>query len=312
MKIIITFLTLVLIAQTGFAEDWEIINFPSEENLTGMYFVNTDTGFVTTHRGKVGITYNGGEEWFITDVTGGVPLEDIFFYNSDRGLVCGHQGSIYRTNDGANSWRIAASSGAKVKYIDLEMIDTKNGFVVGMEPKQDNPYSGVLKRTKNGGTTWETMETVGMGAFEMFTRPGLPLYLITFGMVHYSYDNGQNWTPVRTNHQAPGRTLCMFDHAGIVAGPTGMCAFTVDSGKTWNVTPQAMDRYFVASEMLDDQTAYIGGAENCLMKTVDGGISWTDIDIPKPFDILDFALTEDRLYACGSKGGMIVLKLTKD
>ena len=312
MKIIITFLGLLFIAFNTYSQEWKTIDFPNDENLTGICFIHPDTGFVITHRGNVGITYNGGKEWFLINVANGVPLEDVFFYDSDDGLVCGHDGSVYRTTDGGNSWRIVASSGAYIKYIDLEMIDKKNGYVVGMESKSNSPNTAVVKRTQNGGATWENAETVGMGALEMFTRPGLPLYFITFGVVNRSYDNGFHWQSARTNHQSPARTISMYDHAGIIAGPNGMCAFTADSGKTWNIVPQNEERFFIASEMLDDQTAYIGGAENCLMKTIDGGITWTEETMPKPFSILDFSLAGNRLYACGVKGGLMVLELKKE
>ena len=86
-----------------------------------------------------------------------------------------------------------------------------------------------------------------------------------------------------------------------------MCAYSSDSGKTWTRLDQLLDKIYIAAEMVDEQVGYIGGTEATIMRTADGGRTWSRELIATSFDVLDMCLIGDRLYAVGS-GGVVIFK----
>lgn len=307
----INILTVLLIAlcASASAADWTTVGFPNTSNLTGIHFVHPDTGFVTTSDGTVGITFNAGKSWFVANVAPNTPLEDLHFLNSDTGLVCGHKGALYRTTDGGYNWELVLPEDTALHLLDVEMLDHRIGLTIGMLQTRDNPYTSVVLRTVDAGATWERQIPVGVGPFELFYRPDRALSILSFGRLHFSIDMGLSWQEVPTVEGSPGRSVSLLGKTGLIAGPTGLCARSADSGRTWIKVEQDQEKFFIACELVDEKTGYIGGAQKVLMRTDDGGATWTSVTMPSPFTILDLQLIDDYLWAVGTKGGIMRKKV---
>jgi photosystem II stability/assembly factor-like uncharacterized protein len=300
---------LVAISVSSYAADWNSIGFPEPTNLTGVQFTHPDTGFVCTSDGRVGMTFNAGQSWSLLNVSLGTPLEDLHFLNSDTGLVCGHQGSMFRTTDGGYIWRRVLAADTILHLLDIEMLDRQVGLAIGMRSNKETPYASVVLRTIDAGASWEEQESVGMGPFELFYRPGRALSILSFGRLHFSIDQGLSWQEVRTIDGSPGRTVSLLGKTGLIAGPSGLCARSADSGRTWIKVAQDEQKFFIACELVDENTGYIGGATAVLRRTDDAGVTWTDVAMPEPFTVLDMYLIEDYLWVVGTKSGIIRKKV---
>lgn len=306
MRKILTLLTVqFLILSTLSAQDWNSIDFPNNENITGIFFVHPDTGFAITNRGKFARTYDKGSTWDMTDITKGIPLEDLHFLNSKTGFVCGHNGGIYTTNDGGYTWENKSINSKVARLFDIQMFDNETGLTIGLTNEGENKWQGISFRTTNGGKSWEKEPPLGLGYSEIYQENKSPAYYLSFGKIHTSIDKGENWATTKTHDGGPARTLSFYNRFGILAGPAGIIYYTNDGGASWYPAQQDEKKIFVSSQMVSATIAYIGGIQTEVMISIDGGRTWTDEVLPKSFDVLDFYLVGARLYACGTNGNLL-------
>jgi len=193
---------------------------------------------------------------------------------------------------------------------DVEMLDAKHVVVAGATRAPTTPYEGLMLRSTDGGKSFKQMPTVGMGYKEFFYRRGKPVYLLTMGGLSRSNDLGENWKTSLTIDGNPGRALSFAGKTALIAGPRGMVALSSDSGRTWRSNDRSENEVFIAAEMIDEKVGYIGGWPETILKTTDGGRSWTEESFEPRFSVLDFCLVGDRLYAVGS-GGRVAVKKVK-
>ena len=307
MRTLVTALVILASSSQAWGQEWQTLSFPDRSNITGICFVHPDTGFVVTNVGGIGRTVDGGQTWRLFQVTKGAALEDVSFVSGNLGFVCGRAGSLYRTVDGGLNWDNKCLKDTIPWLFDVEMLDAKTVVVAGATRAASNPAEGLMLRSEDGGRSFTILPKVGMGYKEFFFQRGGPLYLLATGTLATSDDLGTNWKPNLIGLPKAGRALSFSGKTGVMAGPGGMIAFSADNGRTWRSNDQAGDKVFIAVEMIDDKVGYIGGHPEVLLKTEDGGRTWTDETPKRKLTVLDFCLIADRLYAVG-KGGAIAVK----
>ncbi|MBS1552506.1 MAG: hypothetical protein JST15_10625 [Bacteroidetes bacterium] len=85
-------------------------NTGSSNNLYGVYFINSSTGFVCGESGSVYKSVNGGINWTLSNSgISSVKLNSISFSSALKGRVVGNNGVIYYTNNGGSSWSMEKS-----------------------------------------------------------------------------------------------------------------------------------------------------------------------------------------------------------
>ena len=288
------------------SQEWQTIEFPSKANLTGVCFVHPDTGFVVTDFGEFGRTFDGGKSWSMRQITTGAALEDVSFISGNLGFVCGRGASLYRTINGGANWDNMTLKDTISWLFDVEMLTGRIIVVAGSTRSPMNPFEGLMLRSTDGGKTFDRLDAVGIGYREFFYRPGGPLFLLTMGGLSQSDDLGEDWKTSLTSDGKPGRALSFSGSTAVIVGRLGMCAYSADSGQTWRTNDLAEDMIFVAVEMIDEKTGYLGGYPEILLKTEDGGRNWLGETPAKKISVLDFCLIADHLYAVGSAGAMAV------
>ncbi|MFD2518230.1 T9SS type A sorting domain-containing protein [Salinimicrobium flavum] len=101
---------------TDSGENWEVV-LETEDNLTSMYFVTKEVGYVTAEYGIMYKTTDGGESWSKLDV----PYNDymhVKFFNENIGYVLDDSNGIWKTVNAGYSWeRISFHWG--IKAIDI-------------------------------------------------------------------------------------------------------------------------------------------------------------------------------------------------
>lgn len=310
LKIVLIPLSLVLMTGSIFAQGWKSVNFPTEEQINGIFFVNPDTGCVITAEGNLIRTENGGKSWNSYSVTPGKSLEDLFFLSSDSGFVCGMDGSLLVTGDGGQNWKDLSNSDTLPWFFDVEMFGDQRGMVIGISRSKENKLGGMALQTTDGGQSWQKMEPLGMGYSQILYLPGGMAYFLSYGQIHSSSDKGKSWSTRLTHQGPPARTISMFDRSAILAGPSGLVCYSDDAGHTWKSATLSEEKLFVTSAMTSEKDGYLAGINTSIMKTSDGGKTWGPELGSKSFQVLDMFVIENYLWAVGEKGG-IMYKIIK-
>ncbi len=301
-QIIIGIICLVSVAG---AQSWHVVKSPVTDLITGISFIHPDTGFIVTGTGWFARTYDGAKTWKATEIAFGARFEDVSFINSSIGLICGLQGALYRTTDGGATWKNVSPEDSLVMFYDVELLDPQTALVIGMDRSDTIPYAGIAYRSTDGGKTWKKQKRLGLGYSEIFYKPGGDVFFISFGQIHRSHDKGKTWQTFKTTTNSRARSLSLYGKRGLMAGPAGMCAVSSDSGKTWENVEQDKEINFIAAELIDEQTGYIGGLNAKMFVTADGGKTWQQELLARTFSVLDMCTIGNRLYAVGSGGGII-------
>ncbi len=290
------------------AQNWNAVEFPNSENINGASFVNEDTAFFVTHKGKLIRTFDRLKSFDTFNPAPGISLEDVYFLNSDIGFICGSKGTFMKTTDGGYTFSKIPVSDTVPWFFDVEMFDNTHGLLIGMSRSSVSPLGGLVFRTDDGGKNWTKVKPFGLGLSEIgyFNNT---VKVQSFGRMNSSTDFGKTWKSDSTLTGNPGRAFSFFNNTGIICGLKGMCGYTNDGGKIWLPAQQDSQTMFIAAQMINVNDGYIGGTKSTILKTTDGGRSWNEELMAKSFDVYDFVLVKNRLYAVGSDGGIIWKKV---
>jgi len=125
---------------------------------------------------------------------------------------------------------------------------------------------------------------------------------MSMGRLNYSGDGGRKWKSVITLEGPPARTFSILGTAGLMAGPKGVCGYTVDGGKVWYKNQRTETEHFFSSVIVDHKRGFIGGLNGLLLYTADGGRNWQPEYPPKEFTILNMFARDETVYVVGTDG----------
>jgi photosystem II stability/assembly factor-like uncharacterized protein len=205
-------------------------------------------------------------EWrtFVTEAYPG-KRDSISFVDDTHGWYGTGAGDLFATNDGGTTWRkVASRPGTFVRAVGF--VDRQNGFIgnIGTEYYPGVTDETPLYRTRNGGVTWEAVDTgdatiKGVCAIDIL--------------------------PVTRIYQGELRPRTIIHAAGRVGGPTGMLR-SVDGGETWSVIDMTVHAGMILDvKFFDENTGLVFAATNSdpvqaeglVLRTEDGGKTWKEV-----------------------------------
>jgi photosystem II stability/assembly factor-like uncharacterized protein len=292
--------TMIETADGGKTWKGEVID---KGNLTGIQFIDRSTGWIVGKGGTIRTTIDGGATWTAAGQTGLSTGEDYYrlaFFNRNLGYVLGYHG-VYKTEDGGASW--VNNWLPTVPYRGawgMSFADDSTGYVLGS--RYTDPDPAILYRTTDGGATWTPVQS----ATSSTLRTVLVISFIDRmtgwaggGVIMKTTDGGESWaTQVAA---ATVREFCFLSgtYGFAVGGKTILR--TKDGGATWvNVTPndsRVKDLRSVC--FLDGLNGWVAGRgpdeqvgaklykHSILLRTRDGGDTWTVEDFPYDFTGLE-------------------------
>jgi photosystem II stability/assembly factor-like uncharacterized protein len=196
------------------------------------------------------------------------PIAGIAFPDSITGFVLTEDGSVYRTDTGGEVWR---NSGFVPADVSEDRNEPATGlFFADLDVGFATTRTGVY-RTSNGGISW-TVEAPRPGGFEgvHFPEPRVGYAVGRGGGAYVTTDGGLNWNPTGSSLSVPSLTLTSVRCADKMA-----CLATTSSG-------------------------------NRLLRTVNGGASWSTVFLPDGAEALATAFTSPQdAIAAGSSGALV-------
>jgi photosystem II stability/assembly factor-like uncharacterized protein len=244
-----------LFSQTGWAE---VTTLPNLGSINSISVVDANTLWVCGDGGFVYLSTDGGTSWTLRNT--GVPAVNLYGISATDANNCWVgtvAGAIYRTSNGGLNWAVQVSvAGSFINGI--HMFDVNTGVYTGDPTGNGVPYQN--RYTTDGGTTWTLAATS-------------PLATNEFGVI-----NAWDWTD--QNHFWIGS-------ASTVANATTAKIFYTTTGfaGTWNSatvagTGTSSGLYYQAIGMTDNSNGMAGSNNGTVVKTTNGGVSWTAVTPP--------------------------------
>ncbi len=300
---------------------WEPVNYKKDLQLTDVFFVSAEVGYVSGVAGTILKTTDGGQTWIAQ--LGGDPqsqggwIGGLRFLDETHGWAMQEVGAysykLLRTADGENWEQFGSMPGTTAEYVFLS---ETNGFAV----------SGYyLWRTQDGGRTWKQvplpvakMEIEGLMRDVEYIPVSLHFLSPTVGyvvggnrsiqsiFVLKTEDGGETWTlqvaegpGFDTGFALGGAELFFIDeNTGYVKVVNGLFA-TADGGESWRGMVAAAVGYAGSMKFADPDVGWTVGAY-----TTDGGKHWGSLRARGfPADPRAFSLPRrDRGYLVGDHG----------
>ena len=215
---------------------FQLPNLPVSGTVWDMYFVNSNTGWVTlVSPTSIIKTTNGGLNWVVQS---NISIRNIQFIDDNTGYgqgFIGTNGTIWKTTDGGINWNSVLSDGNG--YADIAFVNRDTGWVCGF----DGIWGGVW-RTTDGGSSWLRQYTSASNGldkiFFLKNKVNGEYWGWTFKatILFRTTNTGMNWTLINNNFGCgSGYDMYFIDTSkGIITGLGSSCfTKTTDSGFNW-------------------------------------------------------------------------------
>jgi photosystem II stability/assembly factor-like uncharacterized protein len=312
-----------------------------QDGLTGWASMLFDSGFF--------YTTNGGALWEKTSFEGGI--DDVSFWAQEfldekRGFVAynalgdtetisgngllytGMEGSIWRTLDGGKTFDLVfgfpedtntvpnSRGSTRTQGPDIDQIqffDELNGFAVGKPTDGSFVAHLLLYRTRNGGASWQYLDTVPVDRKILFVTPthgwaldqdiGSPVFETRDGGLHFVPREDIQPDGTDSDSKTPnekGFSQVTFSDIFFVDEQTGWIYInqgenyfytsrllrTQDGGSTWQKIYEVSQKAHKGIYFVDRSNGYLFNEYGRIERSRDGGETWTQ----------EFSATQESPY----------------
>ncbi len=220
--------------------NWESLTSGTSQNLKSIRFINNSTAVIVGSGGTVLRTTDAGSSW--QNITTGVSddLLSVSFNGAD-GVAGGSSQTIIYSTDAGASWIISQTGFFGGGFWGVQILDANHAFVAG----ENSIFQPLFGWSTDGGQNWDYT------AFYLNNNEGR-----LFGVHFFDTNNGVTAAAVWTGEGAISRTS--------------------DGGVNWSTLP-FFDNALYALNFPANQTntGYAAGYTGIIIKTTDGGDSWT-------------------------------------
>jgi len=234
--------------------------------------------------GVVLATDDGGNTWrHQLEATAGW-LSAVHFIDLPNGWAVGEYGTVMRTRDGGNTWTQMRNVPTPAWLCGVHFVDQQRGWTVGR-------YETVLK-TEDGGQTWAHLQTPT--PHRPFSLP-MAYQAVRFasdregwvvgehGNIFRTDDGGKTWCRETIDLPQPVLDLVNLSDLATTGGgkawavsPVGVLVRSPDrDGAIWRLAETGVPAWLRCVSFVDDNNGWIAGDRNTVIRTTDGGKTWT-------------------------------------
>jgi len=273
-------------------------------NTRGLYFLNSEIGFVVGYNGDIYKTTDSGEMWTKQNSGTTLHLHSVFFLNENVGFVssqsmncldadCNKGCLLLKTTNGGETWTKTFFPNY-LSIHSLKFFDELKGVAIIYTTGNNGMQNKKLATTSDGGINWSINNLEIIAPYDELVFAGNLIFVAGKNQrIFKSSDYGQTWTtlntPVKTTSDI--RELYFYnENIGYIDGVTEIFK-TTDGGLSWIKTTFPFDGFGTLHFSNENEgfhleyvSAYEGGdwpvfKGSIYYRTKDGGITWTKSEL---------------------------------
>jgi len=215
------------IAKTDDGILWRTIDTGFNYRFSDIYFINENTGFMTTRDGFIVRTDDGGDTWRVIYNTTNYSLLSITFADETHGFACGENSTLLITTDGGSTWNLKDLPVSNVALRKVFFLNQNEGWIVGS--------GGVMLHTGDGGENWELKRQGSEYLLSIdFINSNEGWCCGISGVIMHTTDGGNTWTNQNSGTQDSYLFgIIAFGNNIVFCVGTGQILRTTDGGDNW-------------------------------------------------------------------------------
>lgn len=278
-----------ILKTTNGGVSWSLVFSSSSQYVTALGGFDANNVTAAYSNGNTLRTTDGGLNW--TESTAAIMSipNHITFVNSSIGLACGSNGAFSRTTNGGVNWTAANTPTTDWSMFQVKAVSANEVYVVG--------DATALYKSTNLGATWTTLPIIVTGPQATFVwysvdvNAGKMVMSGDYGVVAVSNDGGTTWTSDNNNLKSslnfdittvPGTSKYWTIGRPFGTTTSKQMMYSSNSGANWTTYNLGVTGDFFSISMINEFTGYVSGQNNQVLKTTDGGQSWTPKTGPSP------------------------------
>lgn len=271
------------------------------DNLTGYALSSSEYLFIGSR--FLYKTINGGSTWVPLGLNN---LSAVCLKGNDTIFAVGTAGRLLMTaNDGTTYTNYNASSSYD-NFSDIHFPSANTGYITG--------YLGDIVKTVDAGENWELLPH---GPFQylnsVYFTDNNRGFVTADSSVYLTIDGGLNWNKIFSSPLSMHMTDVFFvdKYTGFVIGEANGVIYRTDHGGfIWNLIYEFSYESPRSIFFLDKNTGFVA-LSSSVMKTTDGGQSWSTTEIDNECIFLDiFFVNSQTGFITGSCKGSKIYKTT--
>lgn len=248
--------------------NWNTILTGSGRFFLYTFFLNSQTGWVSSYNGELLKTTNFGNNWSSSTA----PWWKMFFVDENTGWMYPgeyYSNSLKKTTNGGIDW--VDQPNPMYYLLSLGFINNNTGYGVG---------SSDLMRTTNGGVNWIQYPFDIFGSIEDINIVNANTAVITGdrNLVAKTTNTGLNWNNISKKIGTNIGIRFFNSNNGYIHGEAGVFATSIDGGNSWIKKTTGTLETFSDAYFLNVNTGWLISNSQKLFKTINGGINW-DISV---------------------------------
>jgi photosystem II stability/assembly factor-like uncharacterized protein len=288
-------------------------SLPTDLDLSDVYFVNQDTGYVSAGgiftAGLIFGTEDGGATWDTIDVYG-TGVNSLSYQNGIfTASICGQR--MYSSSDFAN-WSFTNASLGWWNWQKHTRLADNRVLLVGGE----NFGRGFihLYTPNQGGLILK--DTFDHELTDIITTSNRTIHAVGYGLIMKSTDEGNSWIPSAITGDFFRGIDFVDDNTGYVVGEYGSVYKTENGGNSWqscrggNSVFADQTKLFRDVAFLNASTGFLVGTNNLFYRTTNGGKVWKRIkNLDGYTDFNAIKIQNGKAYATGQAGNLLIIDL---